>query len=74
MTREWVAIGTVLVLLASNFFGLIYSILVLKTKIFKSFRIQTKSYDSAVFRKRMPLFIFNFLILLSVAGFGSYLL
>ena len=74
MTKEWVAIGTVLVLLASNFFGLIYSMLVLKTKIFKSFRIQTKSYDSAIFRKRMPLFIFNFLILLSVAGFGSYLL
>jgi sterol desaturase/sphingolipid hydroxylase (fatty acid hydroxylase superfamily) len=74
MTREWVAIGTVLVLLASNFFGLIYSMLVLKTKIFKSFRIQSKSYESTVFRKRMPLFIFNFLILLSVAGFGSYLL
>ena len=74
MTKEWVAIGTVLVLLASNFFGLIYSMLVLKTKIFKSFRIQTKSYDSAIFRKRMPLFIFNFLILLSVAGLGSYLL
>ena len=74
MTKEWVAIGTVSVLFASNFFGLIYSILVLKTKIFKSFRIQTKSYDSAIFRKRMPLFIFNFLILLSVAGFGSYLL
>ena len=72
MTKEWVAIGTVLVLLASNFFGLIYSLLVLKTKIFKSFRIKTKSYDSAIFRKRMPLFIFNFLILLSVAGFGSY--
>ena len=74
MTREWVAIGTVLVLLASNFFGLIYSMLILKTKIFKSFRIQSKSYETAVFVKRMTLFIFNFLILLSVAGFGSYLL
>lgn len=74
MTREWVALGTVLVLLASNLFGLIYSIVVLKTNIFKSFRIQTKNYDSTIFRKRMPLFIFNFLILLSVAGIGSFLI
>ena len=74
MTREWVALGTVLVLLASNLFGLIYSMVVLKTNIFKSFRIQTKNYDSTIFRKRMPLFIFNFLILLSVAGIGSFLI
>lgn len=74
MTREWVALGTVLVLLASNLFGLIYSIVVLKTNIFKSFRIQTKNYDSTIFRKRMPLFIFNFLILLSAAGIGSFLI
>ena len=74
MTREWVALGTVLILLASNLFGLIYSMVVLKTNIFKSFRIQTKNYDSTIFRKRMPLFIFNFLILLSVAGIGSFLI
>ena len=74
MTREWVALGTVLVLLASNLFGLIYSMVLLKTNIFKSFRIQTKNYDSTIFRKRMPLFIFNFLILLSVAGIGSFLI
>jgi 4-alpha-methyl-delta7-sterol-4alpha-methyl oxidase len=74
MTREWVALGTVLILLASNLFGLIYSMVVLKTNIFKSFRIQTKNYDSTIFRKRMPLFIFNFLILLSVAGIGSFLM
>jgi 4-alpha-methyl-delta7-sterol-4alpha-methyl oxidase len=67
-------LGTVLILLASNLFGLIYSMVVLKTNIFKSFRIQTKNYDSTIFRKRMPLFIFNFLILLSVAGIGSFLI
>jgi sterol desaturase/sphingolipid hydroxylase (fatty acid hydroxylase superfamily) len=74
MTREWVALGTVLVLLASNLFGLIYSMVVLKTNIFKPFRIQTKNYDPTIFRKRMPLFVFNFLILLSVAGIGSFLI
>ena len=74
MTREWVALGTVLVLVGSNLFGLIYSMLVLKTNIFKAFRIQSKSYQDAIFRKRMPLFLFNFIILLFVAGAGSYLI
>tara|TARA_B100001287_G_scaffold24073_1_gene17559 strand:+ start:9994 stop:10689 length:696 start_codon:yes stop_codon:yes gene_type:complete len=74
MTREWVALGTMLVLIGSNLFGLLYSMLVLKTDIFKSFRIQSKSYQKAIFRKRMPLFLFNFVILLFVSGFGSYLI
>ena len=74
MTREWVALGTVLVLVGSNLFGLIYSMLVLKTNIFKAFRIQSKSYQDAIFRKRMPLFLFNFIVLLFVAGAGSYLI
>ena len=74
MTREWVALGTMLVLVGSNLFGLFYSMLVLKTNIFKSFRIQSKSYQEAIFRKRMPLFLFNFVILLCVSGLGSYLI
>jgi sterol desaturase/sphingolipid hydroxylase (fatty acid hydroxylase superfamily) len=72
MTREWVSLGTMLVLVGSNLFGLLYSMLVLKTNLFKSFRIQSKSYQEAIFRKRMPLFLFNFFILLCVAGTGSY--
>ena len=74
MTREWVSLGTMLVLVGSNLFGLLYSMLVLKTNLFKSFRIQSKSYQEAIFRKRMPLFLFNFVILLCVAGAGSYLI
>ena len=74
MTREWVSLGTMLVLVGSNLFGLLYSMLVLKTNLFKSFRIQSKSYQEAIFRKRMPLFLFNFVILLFVAGTGSYLI
>ena len=74
MTREWVALGTMLVLVGSNLFGLFYSMLVLKTNIFRSFRIQSKSYQEAIFRKRMPLFLFNFVILLCVSGLGSYLI
>lgn len=74
MTREWVVIGTVLVPVVSNLFGLLYSMLVLKTDLFKSFRIQSKAYQESVFKKRMPLFIFNFILLISVAGVSSYLI
>jgi sterol desaturase/sphingolipid hydroxylase (fatty acid hydroxylase superfamily) len=72
MTRETIALGTVGVLLASNLFGLIYSMVVLKTTTFKKFRIQTKAYKEGVFGSRMPLFIFNFIILLIFSGFGTY--
>ena len=72
MTRETIALGTVGVLLASNLFGLIYSMVVLKTTTFKKFRIQTKAYKEGVFGSRMPLFIFNFIILLIFSGVGTY--
>ena len=72
MTRETIAFGTVGVLLASNLFGLIYSMVVLKTTTFKKFRIQTKAYKEGVFGSRMPLFIFNFIILLIFSGVGTY--
>ena len=74
MTREWVAIGTVLMLLGSNLFGFIYSMGVLKTKMFEPFMIQSKSYQRSIFSKRMPLFLFNFILLLSVSGIGAYFL
>ena len=74
MTREWVVIGTILVPVVSNLFGLLYSMLVLKTDLFKPFRIQNKAYQDSVFKKRMPLFLFNFILLISVAGISSYLI
>ena len=72
MTRETIALGTVGVLLVSNLFGLIYSMIVLKTTTFKKFRIQTKAYKEGIFGSRMPLFIFNFIILLIFSGAGTY--
>ena len=74
MTREWVAVGTALVFFGSNLFGLFYSLLVLKTNLFSAFRIQSKNYQTAIFKKRMPLFLLNFFILISVAGIGAYLM
>ena len=53
MTKEIAALGTIGVLIASNLFGLIYSMLVLKTDVFKSFRIQSKAYKEGVFGSRI---------------------
>ena len=72
MTKEIAALGTIGVLLASNLFGLIYSMVVLKTDVFKSFRIQSKAYKEGVFGSRMPLYLFNFIVLLIFAGTGTY--
>jgi deoxyuridine 5'-triphosphate nucleotidohydrolase len=74
MTKEYAAFGTIGVLIASNLFGLLYSMIVLKTNIFKSFRIQSKEYKTGVFSSRMPLYIFNFIVLLLFAGSGTYFL
>ena len=72
MTNTQVAIGTVSVLLVSNFIGLIYSMVVLKTDFFKSFRIQTRPYKKGIFGQRMPLYLFNFIVLIALSGGGSY--
>ena len=72
MTKEIAALGTIGVLVASNLFGLIYSMVVLKTDVFKSFRIQSKAYKDGVFASRMPLYLFNFFVLLIFSGTGTY--
>ena len=72
MTKEYAALGTIVVLLASNLFGLVYSMVVLKTDVFKSFRIQSKDYKAGVFGSRMPLYLFNFIVLLIFSGTGTY--
>jgi sterol desaturase/sphingolipid hydroxylase (fatty acid hydroxylase superfamily) len=74
MTAEKVAIGTILILVFSNLVGLIYSLVVLKTSIFKAFRIQKQDYKAGLFKSRMPLFLFNFITLLVFSGSGAYFL
>jgi sterol desaturase/sphingolipid hydroxylase (fatty acid hydroxylase superfamily) len=46
--------------------------LVLYTPIFKKFSIQKKSYVKGVFAKRMPLYLFNITLLLTISGVGAY--
>jgi methylsterol monooxygenase len=74
MTREIAAIITVLLLITTNSIGLIYSLLVLKTKLFAKYRIQSKAYKTGIFSERMPLYLFNFFTLLLFAGVGTYFL
>jgi sterol desaturase/sphingolipid hydroxylase (fatty acid hydroxylase superfamily) len=74
MTRETAAIITVLLLITTNGIGLIYSLLVLKTKLFAKYRIQSKAYKPRIFSERMPLYLFNFFTLLVFSGVGTYFL
>jgi 4-alpha-methyl-delta7-sterol-4alpha-methyl oxidase len=73
MNAATIAIYTIVLLICTNLFGLIYSMLVLYTPIFKKFSIQKKPYVKGVFAKRMPLYLFNITLLLTISGVGAYL-
>ena len=72
MNADTIAIYTIVLLVCTNLFGLIYSMLVLYTPIFKKFSIQKKPYVKGVFAKRMPLYLFNITLLLTISGVGAY--
>ena len=50
MTREELAIKTILLLIGTNTIGLIYSLIVLKTNWFSSFQIQKNHTKKVFFR------------------------
>ena len=72
MNAASIAIYTIVLLICTNLFGLIYSMLVLYTSIFKKFSIQKKPYVKGLFSKRMPLYLFNITLLLTISGFGAF--
>jgi len=72
MNAVSIAIYTIVLLICTNLFGLLYSMLVLYTPIFKKFSIQKKPYVKGVFAKRMPLYLFNITLLLTISGVGAY--
>lgn len=74
MTAESVAYITISILICSNLLGLIYSLIVLYGKSFTNFQIQSKEYRNGLFLSRMPLFLFNLLVLLALSGVGAYFL
>jgi len=72
MNAASIALYTIVLLICTNLFGLIYSVLVLYTSIFQKFSIQKKPYVKGLFFKRMPLYLFNITLLLTISGFGAY--
>jgi sterol desaturase/sphingolipid hydroxylase (fatty acid hydroxylase superfamily) len=72
MNAASIAIYTIVLLICTNLFGLLYSMLVLYTPIFKKFSIQKKPYVKGLFSKRMPLYLFNITLLLTISGFGAF--
>jgi sterol desaturase/sphingolipid hydroxylase (fatty acid hydroxylase superfamily) len=72
MNASTIAWYTVLLLVGTNLIGLLYSMLVLYTDLFRKFTIQKKQYVKGVFTKRMPLYLFNITLLLAISGLGAY--
>jgi sterol desaturase/sphingolipid hydroxylase (fatty acid hydroxylase superfamily) len=72
MNASTIAWYTVLLLVGTNLIGLLYSMLVLYTDLFRKFTIQKKQYVKGVFAKRMPLYLFNITLLLAISGLGAY--
>ena len=72
MSTQTIVIGTGILLLSTNLIGFLYSLLVLKTNVFKKFRIQTKPYEKGVLGKRLPLYFLNLFILFLFSLGGVY--
>lgn len=72
MTNPEIAVATVLLLVFSNLIGFIYSFLALYSSVFKSYRIQTKEYNQGILGKRLPLYLFNLVILMLISGISMY--
>lgn len=74
MSNLELAIGTVVLLIGSNLVGLLYSILALYSNLFKKYRIQEKTYKKGILRKRLPLYLFNLSLLMTMSFCSVYLL
>lgn len=66
------ALATVLLLVFSNTIGVIYSFIALYSNLFKSYRIQPKEYNKGVLLNRLPLYLFNLIILMLISGISMY--
>jgi sterol desaturase/sphingolipid hydroxylase (fatty acid hydroxylase superfamily) len=72
MSLQEVIIITLIILFSGNLFGVVYSLIVLKTSVFAKYRIQTKPYKKGVFMERLPLYLLNLGLLTVFAVFGVY--
>ena len=67
MSLTEIIVITLIVFFSSNLFGVIYSLVILKTNLLAKFRIQQTPYKKGIFMERFPLYFFNLIV---VAIFG----
>ena len=72
MINNNIIISTLCLMLSINLMGLVYSYIIIKTNIFKNFKLQDRPHKLKNFHKRLPLILFNLLILLSITGAGLF--
>jgi len=65
---------TAIIFIGGNLFGLVYSLVVLRTSLFAKYRIQPKPYKKGILKERLPLYLFNFVILGCFGVGGVYML
>lgn len=73
MSNFEIMMGTIIVFVASNAIGVLYSCLVLYSGIFKKFRIQTKPYQKGILLKRLPLYLLNVGLIIGLSATSVYL-
>ena len=74
MIENNIIASTLILLLLINLFGFLYSYLIIKTNLFKRFKLQNRPHKLKNFYDRMPLICFNLVILICITGFGLYYL
>lgn len=67
MSVQELIIITMIIFFSGNLFGLIYSLVILKTSLLEKYRIQSKPYQAGILKKRLPLYTLNLAL---VAVFG----
>ena len=65
---------TLAIILACNVLGFIISIISIHFPFLQKFRIQKRKIKSSIFYNRLPLILFNIMLLMLVSGFGLYYL
>ena len=72
MINNNIIFSTLSLMFSINLLGLLYSYLIIKTNIFKKFKLQDRPHKLKNFYKRLPLILFNLLILLSITALGLF--
>ena len=63
---------TILIIVSCNIFGLLVSIASIHLKFLSNYRIQNRKIKASVFYNRLPLILFNIMLLILVSSFGLY--